>query len=143
MLFRQLFDKSSSTYTYLIASAKGREALIIDPVLENVEQYIKLLNELDLKLVKEYIGRWKELGNVPHNKRYIEGKFSKALDTLFNTLKMDKTELEMIKFENKLENLSNASDSRFLDNERSYIRKKIDEVIKKTQFQNRRNKRHN
>ncbi|MDA7806656.1 MBL fold metallo-hydrolase [Candidatus Pelagibacter sp.] len=52
MLFRQLFDKSSSTYTYLIASAKGREALIIDPVLENVEQYIKFLNELDLKLVK-------------------------------------------------------------------------------------------
>jgi len=52
MLFRQLFDKSSSTYTYLIASAKGREALIIDPVLENIEQYIKLLNELDLKLIK-------------------------------------------------------------------------------------------
>ena len=52
MLFHQLFDKSSSTYTYLIASAKGREALIIDPVLENIDQYIKLLNELDLKLVK-------------------------------------------------------------------------------------------
>jgi sulfur dioxygenase len=52
MLFRQLFDKTSSTYTYLIASAKGREALIIDPVLESIEQYIKLLNELDLKLVK-------------------------------------------------------------------------------------------
>ena len=52
MLFRQLFDKTSSTYTYLIASAKGREALIIDPVLENIDQYIKLLNELDLKLVK-------------------------------------------------------------------------------------------
>jgi len=52
MLFRQLFDKTSSTYTYLIASAKGREALIIDPVLENIEQYIKILNELDLKLVK-------------------------------------------------------------------------------------------
>ena len=52
MLFHQLFDKNSSTYTYLIASAKGREALIIDPVLENTELYIKLLNELDLKLVK-------------------------------------------------------------------------------------------
>ncbi len=52
MLFHQLFDKNSSTYTYLIASAEGREALIIDPVLENIEQYIKLLNELDLKLVK-------------------------------------------------------------------------------------------
>ena len=52
MLFHQLFDKNSSTYTYLIASAKGREALIIDPVLENIDQYIKLLNKLDLKLVK-------------------------------------------------------------------------------------------
>ena len=52
MIFKQVFDQKSSTYTYLIASSKGREALIIDPVLENVEEYIKLLNELDLKLVK-------------------------------------------------------------------------------------------
>ena len=52
MIFKQVFDQKSSTYTYLIASAEGREALIIDPVLENVEQYIKLLKELDLKLVK-------------------------------------------------------------------------------------------
>jgi glyoxylase-like metal-dependent hydrolase (beta-lactamase superfamily II) len=52
MIFKQVFDLKSSTYTYLIASSKGREALIIDPVLENVEDYIKLLTELDLKLVK-------------------------------------------------------------------------------------------
>ena len=52
MIFRQVFDNKSSTYTYLIASAKGREAVIIDPVIENVESYIKLLRELDLKLVK-------------------------------------------------------------------------------------------
>ena len=52
MIFRQVFDNKSSTYTYLIASAKGREALIIDPVIENVDIYISLLNELDLKLVK-------------------------------------------------------------------------------------------
>ena len=52
MIFRQLFDKVSSTYTYMIASTKGREALIIDPVLKNVETYIKLLKEFDLKLVK-------------------------------------------------------------------------------------------
>jgi len=52
MIFKQVFDQKSSTYTYLIASAKGREALIIDPVIENVDNYIKLLNELDLKLVK-------------------------------------------------------------------------------------------
>jgi len=52
MIFRQVFDNKSSTYTYLIASAKGREAVIIDPVIENVENYIGLLNEFDLKLVK-------------------------------------------------------------------------------------------
>ena len=52
MIFKQVFDQKSSTYTYLIASSKGREALIIDPVLENVEDYIKLLSELDLRLVK-------------------------------------------------------------------------------------------
>ena len=52
MIFKQLFDKKSSTYTYLIASNKGREALIIDPVLENINTYVNLLKELDLKLVK-------------------------------------------------------------------------------------------
>ena len=52
MIFEQLFDKKSSTYTYLIASNKGREALIIDPVIDNVSEYINLLNSLDLKLVK-------------------------------------------------------------------------------------------
>jgi len=52
MLFRQLFDKKSSTYTYLVSSGIGREALIIDPVLENVNHYIKLLKKLDLKLLK-------------------------------------------------------------------------------------------
>ena len=52
MIFKQVFDQKSSTYTYFIASSKGREALIIDPVIENVDSYIKLLNELELKLVK-------------------------------------------------------------------------------------------
>ena len=52
MIFKQVFDQKSSTYTYIIASSKGREALIIDPVLERVEEYIKLFNKLDLKLVK-------------------------------------------------------------------------------------------
>ena len=52
MILKQVFDNKTSTYTYLIASAKGREAVIIDPVLENVDEYIQLLKELDLKLVK-------------------------------------------------------------------------------------------
>ena len=52
MIFSQLFDINSSTYTYIISSGKGREALIIDPVIENTNQYIKILKDMNLKLVK-------------------------------------------------------------------------------------------
>ena len=52
MIFRQLFDATSGTYTYLLASRRGGEALIIDPVLEKVDRYLQLIRELDLKLVK-------------------------------------------------------------------------------------------
>jgi len=52
MIFEQFFDKNSSTFTYLISSGPGREAIIIDPVLEHVEKYLSVLNKLNLKLVK-------------------------------------------------------------------------------------------
>ena len=52
VIFRQLFDATSGTYTYLLASRRGGEALIIDPVLERVDRYLQLIGELDLKLVK-------------------------------------------------------------------------------------------
>ena len=52
MIFEQLFDKKSSTYTYILSSGQGREALIIDPVLEHTDRYLKLLDKLQLKLVK-------------------------------------------------------------------------------------------
>src|SRR6187551_3549588 len=52
MIFRQLFDTVSGTYTYLLASRRGGEALIIDPVIEKVDRYLQLIAELDLKLVK-------------------------------------------------------------------------------------------
>src|SRR5689334_1174202 len=52
MIFRQLFDQTSGTYSYLLASRRGGEALIIDPVLEKVDRYLSLVRELDLKLVK-------------------------------------------------------------------------------------------
>ena len=52
MIFEQLFDIKSSTYTYIISSGKGREALIIDPVIEHTNEYLKILEKLNLKLVK-------------------------------------------------------------------------------------------
>ena len=52
MIFNQLFDEKSHTYTYIISSGKGREALIIDPVIEKTNEYLKVLKNLELKLVK-------------------------------------------------------------------------------------------
>ncbi|PPE74618.1 Zn-dependent hydrolase [Solimonas fluminis] len=52
MLFRQFFDAESSTYTYLLASGIGREALIIDPVKEQAQQYLQAIRELDLRLLR-------------------------------------------------------------------------------------------
>ncbi|MEM5566055.1 DUF349 domain-containing protein [Psychroserpens sp. AS72] len=82
----------------------------------------------DIVTIKEKIAAWKAIGHVPSNKRYIDGKFNKALDGLFGKLDMDRAKLEMIKFENKLENLAQPGDTRALDNEQNFIRKKIGEI---------------
>ena len=84
--------------------------------------------EENVDTIKAKAEEWKAIGQVPQNKRFIEGKFNKIIDGLFSGLKMDKTDVEMIKFENKLENLSKPDDTRLLDNEHNFIRKKIDEV---------------
>lgn len=82
----------------------------------------------DIQTIKSQISAWKAIGHVPNNKRSIEGKFNKTIDGLFGKLDMDKAKLEMIKFENKLETLSKPNDTRLLDNEQNYIRKKISEI---------------
>lgn len=51
MIFRQMFDYESFSYTYLVAQRRGGEALIIDPVVGNVSRYLKLIEELDLRLI--------------------------------------------------------------------------------------------
>lgn len=51
MLFRQLFERESSTYSYLVAARRGGEALLIDPVKEEVPKYLQLLHELDVRLL--------------------------------------------------------------------------------------------
>ncbi|WP_178983892.1 DUF349 domain-containing protein [Winogradskyella helgolandensis] len=82
----------------------------------------------DIKVLQDKIAEWKEIGYVPQNKRYIDGKFYKAIDDAFDKLKMDKSKLEMIKFESKLENLADSDDTRLLDNEQNFIRKRISDI---------------
>jgi len=99
-------------------------------------EFLKKLKDLELsedkekgvEIIREHIKQWQSIGRVPGDKRYIDGKFQKSIDSLLSGLKLDKTEAEMIKYENKLDSLINPNDTRNLDNERIFIRKKIDEV---------------
>ncbi|TYB80240.1 DUF349 domain-containing protein [Bizionia gelidisalsuginis] len=112
------------------ASAEEEQALTEKEALLNEVKNVELkgIQKEDLTTITGYISQWKNIGRVPGKKRKIENDFNAVLDGLFNHLDMNKKEVEMLKFENKLQDLSSAEDSRFLDNERSFIRKKVDEI---------------
>ncbi len=88
MIFEQLFDKTSCTFTYLISSGPGREALIIDPVLDHVETYLKTLNRLDLKLVKVI--------DTHIHADHITGMSELQIKTNCETVMGDKTPAEIV-----------------------------------------------
>ena len=106
MIFNQLFDEKSSTYTYIISSGKGREALIIDPVIEHTNEYIKVLENLKLKLVKvidthihaDHVSGLNEL-NKRTNCTRIMGEKSKSEVIDIKIKDGEKIEIENIKLE--------------------------------------------
>jgi len=106
MIFNQLFDEKSSTYTYIISSGKGREALIIDPVIEHSNEYIKILESLELKLVKvidthihaDHVSGLNEL-NKRTNCARIMGEKSKSEVIDLKIKDNEKIEIENIKLE--------------------------------------------
>lgn len=85
-------------------------------------------HKTDLDAIKARIEQWKSFGRVPFSKRHIEGKFNKILDVLFEKLSLSKKDTELMKFDNRLEHLSENEDSRALEKEAFFLRKKIDEV---------------
>ena len=120
MIFQQLFDEKSSTYTYVISSGEGREALIIDPVIEHTEKYIKILENLKLKLVKvidthihaDHITALNELNKRTSCARVMgENSKSEVIDLKIKDdekVKIENIELnEFDKFENKINLRSN------------------------------------
>ncbi|MEZ4875625.1 MAG: DUF349 domain-containing protein [Flavobacteriaceae bacterium] len=85
-------------------------------------------NDDDLAAIREKITQWKGIGRVPFNKKNIDQKFNKVLDGLFEKLKLNKQEVELIRFENKLNAMASQEDDRQLQNEEFFISKKIDEI---------------
>jgi len=85
-------------------------------------------HKADLDAIKAHIETWKSFGKVPFARRHIEGKFNKILDALFEKLSSSKKDNEMVRYANRLDNLSGAENSKKLDNEKVFIMRKIEEV---------------
>ncbi len=85
-------------------------------------------HKTDLDAIKLHIETWKSFGKVPFTRRHIEGKFNKILDALFEKLSLSKKDSEMMRFSNRLDQLSSMDDSRKLENEKIFLMRKIDEV---------------
>ena len=82
----------------------------------------------DIAAITSKIKEWKGLGRVPYTKKNIEQDFNKTLDTLFEKLDVDKKQIELIKFENKLNSFVSEEDDRKLKNEEFFISKKVGEI---------------
>ncbi|KQB44080.1 DUF349 domain containing protein [Flavobacterium daejeonense] len=97
--------------------------------LESIKEF-QLIGDhkTDLDAIKQHIENWKSIGKVPFTRRHIEGKFNKILDALFDKLSLSKKDSDMMRFANKLENLSESHDNRKLENEKIFIIRKIEEV---------------
>ncbi|PKG42982.1 DUF349 domain-containing protein [Psychroflexus sp. MES1-P1E] len=85
-------------------------------------------DEVNVKLVKSYISKWNDIGMVPNQKRYVENKFNRALDQIFKKIDVSKTDAELMKYQNKLQNLLDTDDSNSIYKEQTFLRKKIDET---------------
>ncbi|MBB3123626.1 hypothetical protein FHS04_001129 [Mesoflavibacter sabulilitoris] len=122
--FNRIKDQRNAASAEEEQAFKEKEAL-----LAKVKE-LKLTGDQkeDLATIKEQINNWKNIGRVPKNKKHIEGDFNNVLDGLFKNLDLNKSEAEMIKFENKLQDLSSTDNQKVIDNERFYIQKKVDEI---------------
>jgi hypothetical protein len=85
-------------------------------------------HKTDLDAIKLHIETWKAFGKVPFARRHIEGKFNKILDALFEKLSLSKKDSEMMRFSNRMDQLSSMDDTRKLENEKIFLMRKIEEV---------------
>ena len=103
---------------------------------EKKKEYLEIVREFqligehkpDLDAIKLHIETWKSFGAVPVNRRHIEGKFNKILDGLFEKLSLSKKDNEMMRFSNRMDQLSESNDTRKLENEKIFLSRKIEEV---------------
>lgn len=132
----ETFRKTCNAYFDRLHDSRKEEIAIEVEAFEKKKEYLETLrtfelvgeHKTDLEAIKAHIATWKEFGKVPQNRRHIEGKFNKILDALFEKLSLSKKDSEMMKFSNRLDQLSEGNDQRAIINEQIFIKRKIDEL---------------
>ena len=126
------FDK-----LHLIQDADSKEELGFYEakrnLLDTIKKAIEEKAEITLETIDGYISEWRGLGRVPSDKKYIEGKFNKVIESAAVSLDLDKDAIEMLKFKNIIASYLDQKNYRKLDSEQMFVRKKIDECMKEVQ----------
>ena len=132
----ETFKKTCNAYFDRLHESRKEEIGVEVEAFEKKKEYLETVrafelvgdHKTDLDAIKAHIAAWKEFGKVPQNRRHIEGKFNKILDALFEKLSLSKKDSEMMKFSNRLDQLSEGNDQRAIVNEQIFMRRKIDEL---------------
>lgn len=130
------FKDACNHYFNRLHSIRDKENEAENSVYLKKKEYLEVVknteltgdHKTDLDIIKNHIQNWKEIGRVGYNKRFIESKFNKILDTLFDKLSLSKREAELVKFNNLLDSLTTQNDQRKLQQETLFIQRKIDEI---------------
>ncbi len=130
------FKEACNHYFDKLHAQRDSENKVENEAFEKKRKFLEELEKIeisgkpkdDIKLIKSKIEEWKKIGRVPYNKRFIEKKLNKSLDAIFKKLDLDKSEIELIKYDNKLESMNKEEDSKKLDNELFFIKKRVDEA---------------
>lgn len=130
------FKEACNHYFDRLHAVRNQNEEVELEAFEKKKEYIETVrafeftgnHKTDLDAIKAHIETWKSFGKVPFARRHIEGKFNKVLDGLFENLTSSKKEAEMMRFNNRLEQISGDGDSRKLDNEKVFLQRKVDEV---------------
>ena len=130
------FKDACNHYFDKLKEQKNEESSEEVAAFENKKAYLETLrafqlvgdHKTDLDGIKLHIQNWKAFGKVPFARRHIEGKFNKILDALFEKLSLSKKDSDMMRFANRMDQLSESNDSRKIESEKIFLIRKIEEV---------------
>ncbi len=101
--------------------------------IAEIKKALEAKEKITIDTLKEYVDKWQEMGQVSFDMRHIEAKFNKLLEKIGEENKIDKVEVEMVKFGNLINGYLEQKNYRKLDSEQLFIRKKIDETVREIQ----------